>query len=72
MMTNVDPNRTARLAGEIRKRCEDSLDEMARIHVAKHGGDFYDAYAAVCDTPKGRSILADRETAYQIQVGQPT
>ncbi len=55
----------------IRKSAEDLMDRYAQS-IRKADETFEAAYARACMTDMGRSILANIDDAYRLQVGQPT
>ena len=64
------PASTFKKASDVRARIEGTLDELASKHAEKHQMDYYDAYAAVLETPEGTRLreALDEVTAVQTSV----
>jgi len=59
-------------AAEIRKRAEDTLDQMAKIRAENKNEDYYTAYEAVCSTDLGRGVLKNLDDATAMMTGNAT
>ena len=64
------PASTFKKAADARSRIEGTLGELASKYAEKHQMDYYDAYAAVIETPEGTKLreALDEVTAVQTSV----
>jgi len=59
-------------AAEIRKRAEDTLDQMAKMRTEDRNEDYYTAYEAVCRTDLGCGVLKNLDDATAMMTGNTT
>jgi len=62
---------TFKKASDARARIEGTLDELASKHAETHQMDYYDAYAAVMETPEGTKLREALDEVTAVQTGVP-
>lgn len=65
------PASTFKKASDARARIEGTLDELASKHAKLHQMDYYDAYAAVIETPEGMKLREALEELTAVQASVP-
>jgi len=65
------PTDTFKKASDARARIEGTLDELASKHAKLNKMDYYDAYAAVIETPEGMKLREALEEVTAVQTSVP-